>query len=155
MTTSLGQEIHQSRPFGSPEQEAFLSVVRTAAALADAMEQVVASEGLSLVQYNALRILRGAGALGLCRNELRDRMLTRMPDVTRLLDRMEEAGLVSRTRDEVDRRLVSTRITGRGKQLLDRLDPKVADEHRRRLGHMTEGELGRLVDLLSKAREAV
>lgn len=155
MTSSLGHEIHQAQPFESPEQEAFLNVVRTAAALTDAMEQILRVEGLSLVQYNVLRILRGAGSGGLCRNELRDRMLTRMPDMTRLLDRMEEAGLVSRARDGEDRRLVSTRITKRGLGLLETLAPKVAAEHRRRLGHIDPKRLEVLTELLVEAREAI
>ena len=108
--TDLQQEIRQTRPFTSAEQEAHLSIVRTASLLTDGLEQVLKPAGLTTAQYNVLRILRGAEPNGLCRNEVRDRMLTRMPDMTRLLDRMEATGLVSRrgTQKTVGRR---TRIT--------------------------------------------
>jgi DNA-binding MarR family transcriptional regulator len=102
-------------------------------------------------QYNVLRILRGAGE-GLCRNELRDRLLTRMPDVTRLLDRMEEAGLVRRAREDDDRRLVRTHLTAEGRRVVDALDGEVAAEHQRRLGHLDAGELATLTALLEKVR---
>ena len=108
-----------------------------------------------MTQYNVLRILRGAEPAGLCRNELRDRMLTRMPDVTRLLDRMEEAGLVARSRDNEDRRMVSTRITKAGRQLVDALDSPVGQLHRRRFGHLTDEQLSSLSELLTLARNAV
>src|SRR5687767_12111009 len=97
MSHSLRDEIHQQRPFESLEQETWLSLVRTASQLNDAMEMLLRPHGLTMSQYNVLRILRGARE-GLCRNEVRDRMLTRMPDMTRLLDRMEEAGFVARCR---------------------------------------------------------
>jgi DNA-binding MarR family transcriptional regulator len=150
--TTLQHEIRQTRPFRSLQQEAHLNVVRTAAFLADAFERVVRPSGLSGAQYNVLRILRGAGPAGLCRNELRDRMLTRMPDMTRLLDRMEQAGLVSRSRDAEDRRMVTTRITAKGDHLLDDLEARVAEEHSARLGHLDEGQLRTLIDLLTTVR---
>ena len=152
--TSLRDEIGQTRPFGSLEQEAYLSLVRTTSQLTDAMELLMRPYGLSLTQYNVLRILRGGGTDGLCRNELRDRMLTRGPDMTRLLDRMEAAGLVSRKRGEEDRRLVSTTITAEGRRVLDEVDPLVAEEHRRRLGHLDDGQLRGLIELLAAARGA-
>lgn len=153
MPTTLRDELRQRRPFASPEQEAHLNVVRTAAVLSDAFEQVVRPAGLTLAQYNTLRILRGAGADGLCRNELRERLVTRMPDVTRMLDRLEEAGLVLRERTDADRRLVRTRITGPGLDLLAGLDAAVDAEHRRRLGHLTADELQTLSGLLTRARQ--
>src|SRR5215216_2640027 len=113
MSPSLQDDIQQRKPFSSIQQEAFLSVVRTSASLTDAMEDLLKPHGLSTTQYNVLRILRGSRPDGLCRNELRDRMLTRMPDMTRLLDRMEESGLVTRSRERDDRRMVLTRITPR------------------------------------------
>lgn len=152
MTRSLREEIRQSRPFRSLEQEAHLNVVRTAAVLSDHFEQVLKPAGITGAQFNVLRILRGADPEGLCRNDLRDRMLTRMPDVTRLLDRMEEAGLVTRSRDAEDRRLVTTRITDEGRRLLSDLEEAVVGEHRRRLGHLSEAQLRQLVDLLGLAR---
>jgi len=136
----------------SPEQEAFLAIVRTAAQLTDQIEQVLRPEGIGTAQYNVLRILRGSEPGGLCRNQVRDRMLTRMPDMTRLLDRMEHAGLVARTRSTDDRRVVTTRITSAGLAVLDRLHDAVLDEHRRRLGHVGSGDLRMLSDLLEQVR---
>ena len=155
MPKTLRDEIHQKRPFRSLEQEAYLNLLRTAALLADSFEQMLKPWGITAAQYNVLRILHGAEPAGLCRNEVRDRMLTRMPDMTRLLDRMEQADLVTRSRVSDDRRQVSTRITEKGRQLLAQLDAVVAQEHQRRLGHLSEGELKKLIGLLSAAREAV
>ena len=98
MVTTLRDEIKQNKPFESLEQEAQLNIIRTGSLLLDDVEQFLKPYGVTATQYNVLRILRGAHPAGLCRNELRDRMLTRMPDVTRLLDRMEEVGLVERER---------------------------------------------------------
>lgn len=153
MTPALRDELRQRKPFRSLEQEAHLNIVRTAAVLADAFEQMLKPAGITGAQYNVLRILRGAEGDGLCRNELRDRLLTRMPDVTRLLDRMEEAGLVARARDADDRRLVTTRITARGRRVVDELDAAVAKEHRRRLGHLDAVQLGTLIELLTLIRQ--
>ena len=111
--------------------------------------------GITNTQYNVLRILRGAGKHGLCRHEIRDRMLTPVPDVTRLLDRLSDAGLASRERDAVDRRLVTTRITDEGLALLARLDGPAKALHQRLLGHMTDESLARLSRLLSEARARV
>jgi DNA-binding MarR family transcriptional regulator len=152
MPTDLRDELRQTRPFVSLHQEAHLNIARTEAVLGDALERVLKAHGIGTTQYNVLRILRGAGPDGLCRNEIRDRLLTRMPDVTRLLDRMEEAELVTRARGTDDRRLVSTRLTARGRRLVDSLDAPVAEEHRRRLGHMSEAQLKALVELLTLAR---
>lgn len=151
--TTLRDEIKQRKPFTSLEQEAELSLVRTTALLTDAFEQMVKPYGITGTQYNVLRILRGAEPEGLCRNELRDRMLTRMPDVTRLLDRMEEAELVTREREEEDRRQVRTRITRRGMKMLDELDAVVAAAHRRRMGHLSREQLRMLIELLERIRE--
>jgi DNA-binding MarR family transcriptional regulator len=153
MTKELRQEIQQKQPFKSLEQEAYLSVKRTAALLGDHFDQVLAPFGVTSSQYNVLRILRGAEPNGLCRNDVRDRMLTRMPDMTRLLDRMEKAGLVQRTRSKDDRRQVSTRITDQGSRILDQLEGPVAEEHSRRLGHLTDAQLQNLIELLGQVRE--
>jgi DNA-binding MarR family transcriptional regulator len=153
MTKALREEIRQTQPFRSLEQEAHLNIVRTAAVLTDQFEQLLAPFGITPSQYNVLRILRGAEPKGLCRNEVRDRMLTRMPDMTRLLDRMERAGLVVRTRGTEDRRLVSTGITEKGRQILDQLEAPVAAEHSRRLAHLSEAQLRHLIELLGQVRD--
>ena len=154
MSPALRDELRQTRPFKSLEQEAYLNLLRTTAVLTDAFELVLKPVGITPQQFNVLRILRGAEPEGLCRNELRDRMLSRMPDMTRLLDRMEEAGLVIRERGDRDRRLVRTHITPRGLEILAALDDKVAAEHARSLGHLTEEQLRTMVALLTLARGA-
>jgi DNA-binding MarR family transcriptional regulator len=153
MTTSLRAELQQKKPFSSLEQEATLSIARTEAALREPIEELLKKSDVSLAQYNVLRILRGAGPEGLTRNEIRDRLINRMPDVTRLLDRMEEAGWVSRAREMEDRRCVATHLTRSGRTLVDSLDGPVQEEHERRLGHMTKTQLRTLIELLSLARE--
>ena len=154
MTRKLQHEIRQSKPFTSLEQEAHLSIVRTAAALLDGFDRMLAPADITASQYNVLRILRGADPEGLCRNDVRDRMVNRMPDMTRLLDRMEKAGLVTRHRDTEDRRIVTTRITDKGRKLLDELESEAAREHERRLGHLSDMKLRQLIELLSEVREA-
>ena len=152
MSPDLRHEIRQRRPFQSLQQEAYLNLARTHAALEEALERVLASRGVTQQQYNVLRILRGAPPHGLARNEIRDRLITRMPDVTRLLDRMEAAGLVTRERSAEDRRQTATRLTGKGRRVVDALDAPVAEEHRRRLAHLSEKQLRDLVGLLTLAR---
>jgi DNA-binding MarR family transcriptional regulator len=153
MSPTLQQDLKQKKPFRSLQQEAYLSVVRTSTSLTDAMEDLVKARGISATQYNVLRILRGSGAEGLCRNELRDRMLTRMPDMTRLLDRMEDAGLVVRAREGDDRRMVMTRITEKGRRLLDELDAPVMALHRKQMAGLTDAQLRSLSDLLTLVRD--
>jgi len=152
MSRRLQDEIKQGRPFDSLEQEALLSIERTAAVLMHAFADSLKAHGITPTQYNVLRILRGAGTEGLCRNEIRDRLVAQVPDVTRLLDRMEEGGLVARERAESDRRLVTTRITRDGLTLLKRLDAPVVATHRRQLGHLSPSKLRKLITLLGEAR---
>jgi DNA-binding MarR family transcriptional regulator len=153
MSPSLQQDLKQKKPFRTLQQEAYLSVVRTATSLTDAMEDLLKPWEISATQYNVLRILRGSGAEGLCRNALRDRMLNRMPDMTRLLDRMEEAGLVVRAREGEDRRMVLTRITEKGRRLLDDLEAPVMALHKRQMARLSEAQLRSLSDLLTLVRE--
>ena len=135
-------------------QEAYIALARTGAALTDGLDKLLAPHELSLTQYNVLRILRGAGKAGLCRNEIGQRLITRMPDVTRLLDRMEAAGLVSRVRSTEDRRLVNTTLTKAGRDLVDDLDTEINRVHKAQLGHLKETELRSLIALLNRARLA-
>ena len=150
---TLRDEIKQTKPFSSLEQEAQLNIVRTGAMMMDEIEQFLKPYGVTATQYNVLRILRGSEPDGLCRNELRDRMLTRMPDVTRLLDRMEEAGLVARTREDEDRRMVRSRITEQGLKLLAEVDEVTQDEHKRRFEKLDEDQMRTLIDLLTLVRQ--
>ncbi len=152
MPRSLRDEIKQTRPFSGPEQEALLSLERTAAVLVHQMAHEFEEFGVTPTQYNVLRILRGAGEGGLCRHEIGDRLVTPVPDVTRLLDRMQEAGWVVRERSTEDRRLVRTTITAEGLALLAGLDEPLKAMDRALIGHLNDDELRTLIDLLSKAR---
>jgi len=152
MTRTLQAELKTTKPFGSLEQEAMLSLARTAAQLEHDMLDALRPYHLSPTQYNALRILGGAGVAGLCRNEVRDRLVAWVPDATRLLDRLEDTGLVVRGREGEDRRFVRARITRKGLDLLARLDPVVTELHQRQLGHLGRTKLRALIDLLSDAR---
>ncbi len=153
MSPDLRSEIRQSRPFSSPEQEAFLSIGRTWAVLEHMFSEALRPYGITATQYNVLRILRGAGERGLCRAEVMERMITMVPDATRLLDRMESAGLIERQRSSEDRRFVTTRITAQGAALLEELEEPVRELHRRHLGGLEESALRELVDLLTRVRE--
>jgi len=123
----LATTLKQNRPFVSLEQEVYLSILRTASELSYAVDRFFRSYNITPSQYNVLRILRGAGEDGLCRNEISERMVTATPDMTRLLDRMEKAGWVTRERAEEDRRQVSTHITKSGMELLARLEKPTGD----------------------------
>ena len=136
---------------GSPEETAFLDLLRTADMLTRGADWVLKAEGLSHTQYNVLRILRGSPQ-GLPCGEIASRMITRDPDVTRLLDRMEKRELISRCRESRDRRLVLARITPTGLTLVNRLDEPVQKIHREQLGHMGKDRLRALAELLAAAR---
>jgi DNA-binding MarR family transcriptional regulator len=125
--SSLATALKQNRPFVSLEQEVYLSILRTASELSYSVDQFFRPFDITSSQYNVLRILRGAGTDGLCRNEISERMVTATPDMSRLLDRMEKAGWVTRERAADDRRQVSTYITKSGMELLERLEPRTRD----------------------------
>jgi DNA-binding MarR family transcriptional regulator len=151
----LQAEIKQKKPFDCVEAEAFLNLQRTADLLARGLAEVLKTTGLSPPQYNILRILRGAGPAGCACRELGERMVTRDPDITRLLDRLESAGFVTRTREQKDRRVVTTRITEKGLRLLGGLDAPILEMHRKLLGHLGDRRLRSLIELLEVAREPV
>ena len=157
-TPVLKEEIKKRRPFDSPAEEAYLNLLRTAAVLAADFERLFKEHGLSEPKYNVLRILRGAkqngefNGEGVPSLEIGDRMITRVPDITRLVDRLEADGLVRRRRCEEDRRVVWVEITPKGLKLLGDLDEPLARLHRAQLGHMTRQELGELSRLLEEAR---
>ena len=152
MSSDLREEISQRAPFRSGEEEAFLNLLRTSALLEHAAASFLKQHGLTLTQYNALRILRGAGTEGLCRNEVSQRMVKPVTDATRLLDRMAAAGWVKRDREVGDRRFVTARITSTGLDLLAALDDEVEGFHQGQLGHLSERDLSELSRLLSSAR---
>jgi MarR family transcriptional regulator, organic hydroperoxide resistance regulator len=134
-----------------PEESAFLDLVRTTDVLSRGPVRVLKAQDLSGTQYNVLRILRGAPQ-GLACGEIASRMITRDPDVTRLLDRLEKRGLISRCRESRDRRTVMTRITPAGLKMLARLDEPVRAAHRKQLGHLGRKRLRALAALLRVAR---
>jgi len=149
---TLREEIRQTRPFGSPEQEAYLGILRTAAVLEHATAELLKAYDITPTQYNVLRILRGAGRNGLCRNEVRNRLVAQVPDATRLLDRMEAQGFIERKRDSDDRRFVTARIASRGLKLLGELDEPMLALHRAQLAALDEQEAQVLIELLNRIR---
>jgi len=142
------------RRIGSPEEAAFLDLMRTTDMLSRRLAGILKAEDLSATQYNVLRILRGAPD-GLPCGEIACRMITRDPDVTRLLDRLEKRTLISRSREAKDRRTVMARITPEGLKALARLDEPVQAGHRTQLGHLGRERLRALTDLLQVARSQV
>jgi len=154
MAGRLKREIKQKRPFSSVQEEVVLSIMRTADQVVVPMNDVLRAAGLSPSQYNVLRILRGAGEDGLPCGEITGRMVRRDPDLTRLLDRLETANLVSRTRDTRDRRIIRASITEEGLTLLESLDEPVEESIRRSLAHMPVARLRTLLELLEEVRGA-
>jgi DNA-binding MarR family transcriptional regulator len=135
------------------EERVFVSLIRTADALARGAEALLKPYSLSGTQYNILRILRGAGEKGLACREIGCRLISRDPDITRLLDRLESRGLIARAREEQDRRVVKTRISAEGIRLLAELDQPVHELHRRQWRHIPAKLLRQLSNLLDRARE--
>jgi MarR family transcriptional regulator, organic hydroperoxide resistance regulator len=152
MARGLQAELKQKRPFTSTEQEAYLSLLRTADALQTAMEAKLKEFGLTGTQYNALRILRGAGADGLPCSEIGERMITHDPDITRLLNRLEKRGLALRTRDKHDRRVIYGKITTEGLKVLREMDMPVEQYGRELLRHVCQTDLRKLIELLEAVR---
>ncbi len=154
MNAKLRDEIKQTRPFASPQHEAFLSLGRTWSSLDHQLAEALKPHGITPTQYNVLRILRGAGNDGLCRADIIPRMISRVPDATRLLDRLESVGLVERERSTTDRRFVTTRITDQGLGILGVLDGEVVELHHRQFSGLNRKELRTLIDLLDRIRSA-
>ena len=154
MTGRVQKEIRQRKPFRRLEDEAFVNIQRTADALMQGVAATLKGKDLSPPQYNVLRILRGAGDAGLACREIAERMISRDPDITRLLDRLEERDLVARSRDRTDRRVITTRITEPGLRVLGELDEPIQKLHVGQLGHLGPERLRSLIDLLESARRA-
>lgn len=152
MAGKLLTELKQTKPFQSVEQEAFLNVIKTADFLQQVAAQVLRGHQMSEAQYNVLRILRGAGDEGLKCSEIGDRMVTRDPDITRLLDRIEKQGWIERNRSTADRRVVTTRVTQSGLDKLAELDAPLAESLERVLGKLGSAKLQTLIDLLEEVR---
>lgn len=152
MSSGLQAELKQKTPFTSREQEAYLALLRTADDLQFRMESKLKEFGLTGTQYNALRILRGAGSDGLPCSEIAGRMITHDPDITRLLNRLEARGFVERTRAQDDRRVTYGKITPAGLKLLRQLDGPIEQHGRDLLRHVGQARLRQLIDLLEEVR---
>ena len=153
--SKLAEEIRQSRPFRNAAVEATLGILRTATQIRREFAKVVAPSGITPAQYNVLRILRGAGTAGIPTLVVRDRLLEEAPGITRLLDKLEVAGLVYRERATPDRRQVMCFITPKGLALLKKLDPVIGSVEERCGVALSPTELRAVIDLLDRVREGI
>ena len=152
MVTKLQKELKQNKSFKSLEEEVILNIARTAEYLGSSLAGIFKAANLTPTQYNVLRILRGAGAEGLSCSEISERMVTKESDITRLLDRIESQGLISRERPANNRRLVITSITDEGLRVLAELDAPVDENNQRLVGHLGKEKLKTLNELLEAVR---
>jgi DNA-binding MarR family transcriptional regulator len=152
--SSIQRELKQTRPFASLAQEAAIALLRTADVVRRRIEAVIEAHGISVQQYNVLRILRGAGKDGLPTLEIVDRLIEQAPGITRLCDALERRGLIERSRLAEDRRVVQCRIARAGRALLTRLDEPVARADASALGWLAAKQARQLLDLLDRIREA-
>ena len=153
MVTPLQHELKQRKSFASLRHEVVVSLARTSASLTHGFDHALKAHGMTPTQYNVLRILRGAGSEGLCRYEIAERLITPVPDVSRLLDRVAAAGLLTRERNLVDRRLVVACITDKGLAMLDALDLPTQQMIEATMQHLSDEQLTLLRDLLDLARK--
>jgi DNA-binding MarR family transcriptional regulator len=151
MTTTSGDPWRKGN-FDSLEQEVFLNLWRTYDRLRVLEDELFSRYDLTPQQYNALRLLRAARSEGLPTLTLADRLVSRAPDITRLLDKLEARGLVERHRPPDNRRMIRVVLTAAGAALLAELAAPLRDCHARQLGHMSAEQLRRLIDLLHEAR---
>src|SRR5258706_1245095 len=154
MAGQLAKEIRQNKPFASTEEEAFLNLARTFEVLQQRVSEALKPYQLTPTQYNVLRILRGAGPEGVTCSQAGERMVNHDPDMTRLLDRLEARKLVERARSLEDRRVVITRITKSGIELVNSPDEPMNILHKRQAGHIGKEKLEQLIDTLENLRNA-
>jgi DNA-binding MarR family transcriptional regulator len=150
--TKLQKELKQTKPFASLEEEVLLNLARTAEHVGTRLAGILKRADLTSTQYNALRILRGAGEEGLTCGEIGGRMVTRESDITRLLDRLDKRGLITRERPETNRRVVVTRITEEGLSLLANLDGPVQEANCAAASRLDRARLRMLNELLEELR---
>lgn len=153
MTSNLQEEIRQNKPFARKTSEALLSIMRTATVLEHAQNEALRPHGITQTQYNVLRILQGAGKDGLCGREIADRLISKVPDVSRLLDRMADMELVSRVRDTEDRRHVTARISPKGRRMLTQATPDLETIERKYFKRMEPRSVASLITALAEIRE--
>lgn len=151
MAGKLQTELKQNKPFRSLEEEVLLNIKRTNEFLSNESLSIIKDSDLTGTQYNVLRILRGAGEEGITCGEISERMVTKESDITRLLDRLENRGFISRERPATNRRIVVTRITKEGLDILSELDEPVDNCNLRLLGHLGKENL----EVLNKLLEAI
>lgn len=154
MSISLKDEIKQNKPFPSKGAEAMLSILRTATILEHEQNEALRPFGVTATQYNVLRILQGAGKSGLCGRDIGERLISKVPDVSRLLDRMDDMGLVSRERDADDRRHVTARISAKGRSVLVDATPALDAVGRERFRNVGSDAAGSLIDVLATIRNS-
>lgn len=155
MSSRLQAELKQTKPFPHRSSEALLSVLRTAALLEHQLNEALRPYGITELQYNVLRILRGAGPDGRCGREISERLVSKVPDVSRLLDRMEGMQLLRRERDPADRRHVTARITPRGLRVLEEATAALDEFERDRFAHLDPERLQLVIDGLADVRDAL
>ncbi len=153
--SALQAEISQRRPFKSLTQEASLGVVRTALLVRRAITKVVSPFGITQPQYNVLRILRGAGKEGIPTLEVRARMIDEAPGITRLVNKLERAGLLVRERSTPDRRQVICRSTKKGLALLAKIDPLIGAADKAGTAGLTAQQQRLLIQLLDTVRRTL
>jgi DNA-binding MarR family transcriptional regulator len=155
MASKLQEEIKQTRPFGSIEEEALLNIRRTSDRLQYHGQQLFKPHGITPTQYTVLRILRGAGDGGLRCSDIGERLVSSDPDITRLLGRLQIQKLIKRKRNPKDRRVIYATVTAQGLNLLKELDPIVSESTRQVFRHMDKEKLQTLISLLEEARQAI
>ena len=151
---SLREEIKQTRPFRGPAEEAIIAILRTADVVRRRLSEVIEAKGITIQQYNVLRILRGAHPEPLPTLEIGGRLIEHAPGITRLLDRLEAKGLVARERSEHDRRLVLTRIRAAGLELLADLDEPGYQADQEAVADLDSEEIAELTAILQRVRRA-
>lgn len=154
MAITLKDEIKQSKPFPSKGAEAMLSILRTATILEHEQNEALRPYGVTSTQYNVLRILQGAGDGGLCGREIGERLISKVPDVSRLLDRMDEIELLTRERDPEDRRHVTARISAKGRKVLADATPALLTVAQKRFKNVGSDAAASLISGLETIRNS-
>jgi MarR family transcriptional regulator, organic hydroperoxide resistance regulator len=155
VTLPIQQELRQTRPFASLVQEVVAGLLRTADVVRRLVDDVIEAAGITGQHYNVLRILRGAGKSGLPTLDIAERMIEQTPGITRLIDRLEAKGLVTRERCATDRRQVFCRIAKAGLTLLAKLDDPVNEAGKEAVRTLSRAEVAQLIELLDRTRDHV
>ena len=152
MTGKIQTELRQSKVFGRPSEEAVLNILRTSDVMTQLLTDLLKPAGLSPTQYNVLRILREAAGKGVCCRQIGERLITRDPDVTRLIDRLEKRNFLVRTREQGDRRFVTIQLTSFGLEQVNQLDDPIEKWNRKLMRNISSGETKVLIGLLERLR---